>query len=477
MLFQIKLKAFSLRFLVFFLTIVFCPPAFCPLYAQTAEVSAPAQTAEVISALQTAEAVVHQAPAAVQTSEAAVQEAPAAVQTAETAVQSAPAAAQTSETKIEITGQIKAEAPPVPASEAAPAKKPLKVSASKRSVYITPGQTYDLSAITLSAKNAEGKDEPVKIESWSADTGSVNLNVYTPPSASFAGTVTLLANYNDAGENKSFEIEMKIRTVYISERIIVLVIALILGLIIVLSINSTLSGKSYFIRKIGGLNAIDEAIGRSTEMGKPVLYLTGLYDVSSIATIASISILSYVARKTAEYETSLLVPCCRSLVMNTAREVVKESYLEAGKPDAYNAENIKYITDDQFGFVSGVDGIMLREKPAANFYLGHFMAESLIYAETGNSIGAIQIAGTSEFSQIPFFVAACDYCLIGEELFAASAYLSRKPKDVGTLRGQDIAKLVIMAIVIIGVVLETIAAVNPGLSSSLGMYKSLFQTK
>jgi len=464
MLFQIKLKSFSLRFLVFFLTIVFCLPAFFPLYAQTAEVIAPAQTAEVSVALQTAET--------------AVQEAPAAVQTAETAVKEAPAAAQTSEAKIEISGQIKAEAPAaVPEATAAPAKKPMKVSASKRSIYITPGQTFDLSAITLSAKSAEGKDEPVKIESWSADTGSVNLNVYTPPSASFAGTVTLLANYNDAGETKSFEIEMKVRTVYISERIIVLVIALILGLIIVLSINSTLSGKSYFIRKIGGLNAIDEAIGRSTEMGKPVLYLTGLSDVSSIATIASISILSYVARKTAEYETSLLVPCCRSLVMNTAREVVKESYLEAGKPDAYNAENIKYITDDQFGFVSGVDGIMLREKPAANFYLGHFMAESLIYAETGNSIGAIQIAGTSEFSQIPFFVAACDYCLIGEELFAASAYLSRKPKDVGTLRGQDIAKLVIMAIVIIGVVLETIAAVNPGLSSSLGMYKSLFQTK
>ncbi|HOD40964.1 MAG TPA: hypothetical protein PKL57_10420, partial [Candidatus Wallbacteria bacterium] len=249
MLFQIKLKSFSLRFLVFFLTIVFCLPAFFPLYAQTAEVIAPAQTAETSVALQTAET--------------AVQEAPAAVQTAEIAVKEAPSAAQTSEAKIEISGQIKAEAPAaVPEAPAAPAQKPMKVSASKRSVYITPGQTFDLSAITLSAKSAEGKDEPVKIESWSADTGSVNLNVYTPPSASFAGTVTLLANYNDAGETKSFEIEMKVRTVYISERIIVLVIALILGLIIVISINSTLSGKSYFIRKIGGLNAIDEAIGR-----------------------------------------------------------------------------------------------------------------------------------------------------------------------------------------------------------------------
>jgi hypothetical protein len=440
--FQIKLKTLKTRFLVFLLSLFFFLVSSAALNAQTAEISAQPQGP------------------------------------------STPAAAeQTAETKVEISGEINetsaaqppaavtAPAPPVPAA------KPLKVSASKDTVFITPGGTLDLSSITLKALTPAGAMESVKIESWSADTGSVNLNAYTPPDAKFKGIVALFAHYIDGGEIKKKEIELKVRKNYLEDRFIVLYMALIFAAIILLSINSALSGKNYFIRRIGGLNAIDEAIGRSTEMGKPVLYLTGLADMSSIATIASISILSYVATKTAEYETSLLVPCCRSLVMNTAREVVKESYLEAGKPDAYNAENIKYITDDQFGFVSGVDGIMMREKPAANFYLGHFMAESLIYAETGNSIGAIQIAGTSEFSQIPFFVAACDYCLIGEELFAASAYLSRKPKDVGTLRGQDIAKLAIMVIVIIGVVLETLAVISPGLSSSLGMYKSVFQTK
>jgi len=348
---------------------------------------------------------------------------------------------------------------------------------SEKEAFITPGTIYDLSKIKLSQISKSQPPQDVKIDSWSADTGAVNLFTYTPPSSNFKGAVTLFASYTQNGEVKKAELTLTVRSGYIEERMIVLYLALALAAIILLSINSAMGGKSYFIRRIGGLNAIDEAIGRSTEMGKPVLYLTGLSDMSAISTIASISILSYVARKTAEYETNLLVPCCRSLVMNTAREVVKESYLEAGKPDAYNADNIKYITDDQFGFVSGVDGIMLREKPAANFYLGHFMAESLIYAETGNSIGAIQIAGTSEFSQIPFFVAACDYCLIGEELFAASAYLSRKPKDVGTLRGQDIAKVAVMVIIIIGVVLETMSVLSPGLSANLGMFKDIFQTK
>ncbi len=211
--------------------------------------------------------------------------------------------------------------------------------------------------------------------------------------------------------------------------------------------------KQLFIRRIAGLNALDEAVGRATEMGKPVLYVHGLADVDDIQVLASLSILGHVAKKTAEYDTPILVPCSRSVVMSTAQEVVKESYTAAGRPDAFNRDNVNYLTDEQFGYVAGVDGIMLREKPAANFYLGTFYAESLILAETGHSTGAIQIAGTAMPSQLPFFVSACDYTLIGEELFAASAYLSRDPMQVGSLRGQDVGKAVLMACIFVGSIL------------------------
>jgi hypothetical protein len=102
---------------------------------------------------------------------------------------------------------------------------------------------------------------------------------------------------------------------------------------------------------------------------------------------------------------------------------------------------------------------MLRRKPATIFYQGAFFAESLILAETGNSIGAIQIAGTAMPAQLPFFVAACDYTLIGEELFAASAYLSKEPKLLGSLKGQDIGgKLVFLSLAVIFIILATVAA-------------------
>lgn len=221
-------------------------------------------------------------------------------------------------------------------------------------------------------------------------------------------------------------------------------------------------GKEMFIRRISGLSAIEDAVGRATEMGRGVLYVPGIMDMDDIQTIAGVTILGHVARKTAEYDTDLYAPMTRSFVMSVAQEVVKQAYMEKGRIDAYRPDRINYLTDDQFGYVAGVGGVMMRDKPAACFYLGTFYAESLILAETGNSIGAIQIAGTAEPSQIPFFVAACDYTLIGEELFAASAYLSKNPREIGSLKGQDMVKVVIIIAIVVGTLLSTIAATDIG---------------
>ena len=102
----------------------------------------------------------------------------------------------------------------------------------------------------------------------------------------------------------------------------------------------------------------------------------------------------------------------------------------------------------------------MREKPATCFYMGAFYAESLILAETGNSIGAIQIAGTAMPAQLPFFVAACDYTLIGEEFFAASAYLSGSAEELGSLKGQDVGKVIVAVLLLIGVAMATIASIG-----------------
>lgn len=240
--------------------------------------------------------------------------------------------------------------------------------------------------------------------------------------------------------------------------------ALVIGLVVcgavVLFIELARKGRPMFIRKIAGLEAIGEAVGRATEMGRSIVYVPGTQDLNEIQTVAGVTILGYVSKTVAEYDTRLVVPTSRSLVMTTCRETVRQAYLSAGRPDSFREDDIYYTTDEQFGYVAAVNGLLVRSKPATCFYMGSFFAESLILAETGNSVGAIQIAGTAQPAQLPFFVAACDYTLIGEELFAASAYLSGEPRQLGSLKGQDVGKGMAILAIGGGSILVTVAGLT-----------------
>ena len=214
--------------------------------------------------------------------------------------------------------------------------------------------------------------------------------------------------------------------------------------------------RDLYIRRIAGLEALDEALGRATEMGKPVLFIHGLYGMDQPSTIAAVNILGKVAQRTAEYDTALRVANYDPVVMAVSQEVVKESYLEAGRPDAYSENNVFLAATEQFSYAATLQGMMVRERPAANIMMGYFFAESLLLAETGTTIGAIQIAGTDSYTQLPFFVTTCDYTLMGEELYAASAYLARESRLLGSLKGQDVGKAVLIAVLLLGTALATL---------------------
>ena len=238
------------------------------------------------------------------------------------------------------------------------------------------------------------------------------------------------------------------------ERVVMFLAITIMAGTLIYFIRLAHRGEDFYLRSIPGLKAVEEAVGRSTEMGKPVLYVPGIMDMDQVETVAGVIILGHVSKMTARYETSLNVPVSRSIVMKAGREIVRESYTMEGRPDLFQDDMVHYLTDDQFAYAAGVNGIMVREKPAACLYMGKFYAESLILAETGNSIGAIQIAGTASQAQIPFFVTACDYTLIGEEFFAASAYLSQKPELLGGLKGQDMLKAFVTAVILLALFLR-----------------------
>lgn len=227
--------------------------------------------------------------------------------------------------------------------------------------------------------------------------------------------------------------------------------------------NRAKRGINLKLRRLAGIDAIEEAIGRATEMGRPVLFCPGMNDIDDIQTLAAMSVLSHVAYIAAEYDTPVIAVCRRPVMLTIAEETVREACMAAGRPDAFISANMRFLSDDQFAFTAGVNGIMVREKPASCIYMGCYYSESLILAETGFMSGAIQVAGTANVAQLPFFVAACDYTLMGEEFYAASAYLSKEPSILASIKASDWLKMVILPVMILAILLMTVAGLSePG---------------
>lgn len=234
------------------------------------------------------------------------------------------------------------------------------------------------------------------------------------------------------------------------------VFVVILVIFILLNIRRAGTGKDLYIRRIAGLNAIDEAVGRATEMGRPVLMVPGLSDTVNAIVVQALNIFSYVSRVAARFSNPIIICCYNAAIYTVGQEIIRNVYNEEGLADKFDPDSVRFISDRQFAFAAGVSGLILREQAAATFFMGEFYAESLIFAETANSIGAIQIASSTESTQTPFFIAACDYVLIGDEFYAASAYLTRQPVLVGSLVGQDWCKIFVAGVILFGIVANTI---------------------
>lgn len=227
-----------------------------------------------------------------------------------------------------------------------------------------------------------------------------------------------------------------------------LLIMFILGYIF---IRQATRGRSFPIKRIAGFEAVKEAVGRAVETGRPIHYTFGYGTGIGPETVAGLGVLSYVSNEAGQYGARLVTSFGVPEAIPMVEEMMREGYRLGGRLDAYKSGDVRYLTTQQFAYAAAAQAVISRERAAANMMIGAFTAEALMLAETGATVGAIQIAGTARETQIPFFVLVCDYVLIAEEMFAASALATGDPTTVASLAAEDIGKLILIALLILGI--------------------------
>jgi hypothetical protein len=214
-------------------------------------------------------------------------------------------------------------------------------------------------------------------------------------------------------------------------------------------VDSVRKGRKVPMKTLPGVDAIEEAVGRAAEMGRPVHYspgyaLGGLYNPTmGPGVVAGITILNKAAEEVAKRGVRLIVSLAQAEAVPVVEDIVKTQYSRAGME--MPADTVRFISTEQYAYAAGVLSTIFEERPAANLMIGYYWSESLQFAGAGVYVGAMQIGGTPSVSQIPFFVAVCDYTLIGEEVFAAAAYIDPTPPQLGSLVAADWFRIIVIA--------------------------------
>jgi hypothetical protein len=237
----------------------------------------------------------------------------------------------------------------------------------------------------------------------------------------------------------------------IAGRIAALVSTIVISAVALLYMRLAARGRKFELRRLSAFDAIDEAVARCTELKKPLHFTTGLWATPNAVGIAGLSLLGYISKRCAKYDTEMIITSCYYRQLPYLQGVVKAAFDSEGKtvPEGY----FRYTGEYQWQLSIVAQGILEREKPGANIMLGSFDEECISIAEKGFRVGAMGIGGTQAIAQIAVMAAIMDYVLIGEELIAAGAYASENPVQMSSVAGGDLPKIAAIVLIILGAIL------------------------
>lgn len=233
-----------------------------------------------------------------------------------------------------------------------------------------------------------------------------------------------------------------------------LVFVLVVGFLtmVLVFIYRARRGRIPYVRPIPGVTAMEEAVGRSTELGRPVVFAMGETDIKDIVTHATLAIIGHIARLSARLQTKFMALVYKPDVYPLVENIVHDAYRTEGMEDDFDEkEQVQFLSDNPIVYAMSVAHIIEESPAGCAMFFGKCSFVSLLMTEPGAQAGVLQIAGDPQLGQIPFFVCTCDYTIIGEEFFAASAYVSGDPSARGSLISQDLVKVVFAALIVVGV--------------------------
>jgi hypothetical protein len=211
------------------------------------------------------------------------------------------------------------------------------------------------------------------------------------------------------------------------------------------------------LRPIPALTRLYRVIGLSVEDGTRLHASLGrgsLLNPRSGATLAALSMLRYLAERTSVSDEPPVATSGDPVLSLLTQDTLKAGYEASGGGDLYLPTTGRLSGLTPFSYAAGAMSVVRDENVSANVLMGNFGAEVALLVESAERVDVPTLGGSDDLSAQAILYAAAQEPLIGEELFAASAYLDAGPAHTASLSVQDVLRWTLIVILLAGAVLK-----------------------
>jgi hypothetical protein len=246
-----------------------------------------------------------------------------------------------------------------------------------------------------------------------------------------------------------------------SEAVVILLVTLVVVVATLLYQRRSLLGASPNRRRLPALDRLRAALGRGAETGKAIHVSPGVGTIGSgtgsrattAETLAGLLVADRVTSEAALNGAPILVSSGDAVTHLALRGVVRQAYQQAGQSQDYDPARIQLLShQNELAYAAGVAALYGREQLEASMLVGSFGQEFLLIGEDGAQRGLPQVFGTTNTVALPLMMLASEATLIGEEIFAAEAYLTPDAPAQARLQTVDLLRTTVLLLIIGGII-------------------------
>lgn len=227
---------------------------------------------------------------------------------------------------------------------------------------------------------------------------------------------------------------------------------LLLTIILLVGLSLLRSRLPIALRQIDAYDRLSRSVGLAVENGTRLHISLGrgnLFTTRGASALAGLAMLRKLTERTSLSDRPPVVTTGDASLAILSQDTLQSGYRAAGAEEQYRFSTGRLTGLTPFSYAAGTIPVIRDEGISANIFMGDFGSESALLTESSERVNTTVIAASDNLSAQSVFYAASQDPLIGEELFAAGAYVGAGAVHEASLTVQDILRwLVILAILI-----------------------------